>query len=515
MMKESDIRPPEAVHQGDEDALCVPHRHHAYMAGATVERLFPPQTTADVYAVVAALNLLNAVVKLPWGPRVVTYAYIKGMAACTFLWLLRHPVEGVRIYWEQDTCVTYFLVNGTQFSFHYVPLLDKYRRRYNRLPVQVWNGIHLQPVALSLFLPVSPFPEDMVVTPRLRRRLLNFSFFSIRLLLRDTVHISPPYIYQRKCRRPRIKERCSVVLNSQQPCCNSRQDRSLAVLKTALTFHLWTTPQCELCRPRDHWHVVLKRYDGSNYRQLAQYITHRHGAVGMRPESTLVSGRLYYVQRTDHLCTSLRPSRHLQLLAQYNFLKQKRHFCSLCITYRLACHLAQLFPSLRFINVLNYARTTVHHRLYTARGLFSVPPGSKARRLKVWMVVDVYQQLRYFDVNSLPADLLAEYAATPDYTELYQLTHRRGKVGLLAYSRFHLLPPVYSAIHLYGNFAHVLRDDHKIAIYSLVRERFVSGFIFDSIWHDTYREAIMGRINGKVVVIHQFGPTHHSDLPWL
>ncbi len=513
-MIESDIPPPGGGHQGVGDVAFTPERQHAYMAGATVERLFPPQTTDAAYAVVSALNLLNAIVKLPWGPEVVTYSYIKGMAACTFLWLLKHPVEGVDIYWEQESQVTYFLIGHTQFSFHYVPLLEKYRHRYRHLPVQTWSGIHLQPKALSLFLPVSPFPADMEASPRLRWRLLHFTAFSLRFLLREMVHIPPPYAYQRKYRRPRIKENRSMAMSWQYLRHRSRGAEPLATLKTALSFHLWTTPQCELCRPHDNWHVVLMRYNGTNYRQVCRYLTRRSRPVKMRPESTLVRGHLYYIQRADRRWIALRPSRYLLLLAQYSFLKHQHHLYSLCITYRLACYLGKVFPRLRFINVLNYARMAVHHHLYTARSLLSVPPGSKARQLKVWIVVDASQQLRYFDVRSIPGDLLDEYAAMPDYTELYQLTHKQGKVGLFAYSRYQLLPPVYTAIHLHGNFAQVLRDDHKIAIYSISCERFVSGFIFDSIWYDGHRQAILGRTDGKVVVIHQFGVSRQSDRHW-
>ena len=53
-------------------------------AGVVVERLFPPDSARSALCILAALNLLNASVKQPWGARMVTYAYIKGMASCMF-----------------------------------------------------------------------------------------------------------------------------------------------------------------------------------------------------------------------------------------------------------------------------------------------------------------------------------------------------------------------------------------------------------------------------------------------
>ena len=95
----------------------------ALRAAMLVEQTFPPRDQQSVYALAAALNLLNAVIKTKEGRKQVSYGYIKGMVSCTFFWLLKHPVEGVDIYWDNEQQVAYVRVGGLQFSYHYVPLL--------------------------------------------------------------------------------------------------------------------------------------------------------------------------------------------------------------------------------------------------------------------------------------------------------------------------------------------------------------------------------------------------------
>lgn len=62
-------------------------RLQAKKAATVVERYFPPKNVNEAYAIVAALNRLNALVKQPQGSHVVSYGYIKGMVACMFLLL--------------------------------------------------------------------------------------------------------------------------------------------------------------------------------------------------------------------------------------------------------------------------------------------------------------------------------------------------------------------------------------------------------------------------------------------
>ena len=493
----------EAVGSTSAQAL---NEEHALMAGATVESLFPPRNVETTYAVVSALNLLNAIVKRPWGPDIVSYYYIKGMEACTFLWLLKHPMEGVNIYWDKNSRVTYFHILNHQFSFHYVPMLNKYRLRFDGLAVQQWNGIRLQHIALDLFLPYYRRYADAIKVKRskLCRRMLLFSDINLRNILSLTVGISQPYVYQRMQKRKRINTSREMRYKWDRMTRYQNPHEQRACLQAALHFHIWTSKVFDLYRPNDEWHVVMGRYNGNNYRWLRYVLSTGRRAVHTRPAESLVAGRLYYCQRSDRLWTVLTASRHLLLLAQYSFLKHGNKLYSLCLTYGIACHLAAQYPRLRFINVLNYARLTVHHRVYTHKGLLSIPAGSKARSMKVWLLVDRKRELQLFDVTTLPPALLEEYYQTPNYTQQYQIVGCYGKMGLYAYCRFHLLPPIYLNITIRGNYAQVMSHNHKMAVFSLAEERFLSDFIYDSIWYDAARKTIYGRVRRNQMIIHKF-----------
>lgn len=150
-------------------------RHHVFQAGLVVETCFPPATEDDAFRVLTALNLLNAAVKQPGGAELVSYAYIKGMAACLFVHLLLHPLPGVEPYWDADERIAYFRVRGWQVSFHYVLFTPTMRRVVERsqLRPQTWDGLRLQMVAADLFLLANPqaafFPCEQMATvhPRL------------------------------------------------------------------------------------------------------------------------------------------------------------------------------------------------------------------------------------------------------------------------------------------------------------------------------------------------------------
>ena len=68
-------------------------RECALRAAMIVEQTFPPRDPQSVYAMAAALNLLNAVIKTKEGRKLVSYGYIKGMAACMFMRLADQPME--------------------------------------------------------------------------------------------------------------------------------------------------------------------------------------------------------------------------------------------------------------------------------------------------------------------------------------------------------------------------------------------------------------------------------------
>lgn len=474
-------------------------------AARLVEQSFPPRDADSVYALTAALNLLNAEVKKPKGQQKVSYGYIKGMVCCTFFWLLRNPVSGVDIYWDNDIRVAYIRVGGRQFSFHYVPLLAEHRKLMRGLRRQLWDGRRLQPEALQL-MPRGWDDAPLTDTPkgRLARKIRHFGMCSLRHILTDVVGMAVQRPAGADVRRERVSEHKDRLNNWQRLMHNPKLRRRVQALKYALHFHIWTTDYCDLHHRPDTSRMKLVRYTGNNYEQVRQVVMGEDLPMNQRPEQTLRKGRLYYRPRGLFTWRALAPASHLVMLAYYCNLKIDNHVYNLCLTYAIVRYLAQRFPDLRFINILNYNRHKVHGRIYTPTALDRVPPNSKARKLKVWMVVDTMQTLCNYQACQLPVNLLTDYLRTPDYLDTYRVVSHRDKVGLYAYSRFHLLPAVYRHITVHGNYAQVTRDDGKMAVYSLHLERFVTPFAYDDIWYDRQRYAILGRHDGTVDVIHDF-----------
>ena len=487
---------------------------YALKAAAVVEDGFPPQTADDVYRLTAALNLLNAVAKQPFGNLVTSYPYIKGMAACLFLWLLYHPLEHVDIYWNPEAQLTYFRIYGRQFSFHYVPLLSSYQSVMQQRQLQeiLWDGVQRQRIAVKLF------DEAAGCLPRLPRRRqralrqLMTGFGLQQLMDRISSMKQVEQLVQkdellRQTDNSNLRRRNWTTgkgeMNGPMPNISSWKWRSMSL---ALKFNPWRVESFELTRRGDSWKVRVARYDGCNYADVVRTIAGNRPELFPSPDIRLVRGHHYFLRRSNWRWKNLTILRCLLLLAHYNYLTVEGQRYNLCITYALACHLGQQFPKLRFLNVLNYSRMTVHRRLYTYRALLSVPPRSKSRCLKVWMVVDREFLLRDFDLGSLPPLLWRQYASAPDYYQFFQRVEHRGRVGLVAYSRFHLLRTVYADIHVSGHYAQVMNDEGKWAIYSLMKERFESDFIYDRIWYDHERFAVMALVDGQPVVIHEMVP---------
>lgn len=90
--------------------------------------------------------------------------------------------------------------------------------------------------------------------------------------------------------------------------------------------------------------------------------------------------------------------------------------------------------------------------------------------------------------------------------QFFTVTRHRGLCGLYAYSRFHLLPCIYRNITIHGHFARVMNTDKKIAIYALMQERFITDFVYDSIWYDSTNYRLMGRSGSQLSVIHDLAP---------
>jgi hypothetical protein len=164
--------------------------------------------------------------------------------------------------------------------------------------------------------------------------------------------------------------------------------------------------------------------------------------------------------------------------------------------------------------VLNYSRMTVGYRLYTLHALLSVPPRSKARQLKVWMGVDRQRLLADYDTKSVTEHLYQEYCQTADYRRAFSIVRQGRRVGLVAYSRFHLLPPIYRRIKIYGHYAQVTNTHGKMAVYSLLRESFDSDFIYDKVWFDEKSHSVMGRCGDIEIVIQDIFSERRSEWDW-
>lgn len=469
---------------------------YALMAAAVVERSFPPRDQDGVYRVLAALNLLNAAVKTPWGKRLTSYTYIKGMAACLFIRLLYHPVEGVSIFWDSAGQVAYFRVADRQFSFHYVPLLHSYANVMveRGLRCQKWDGARLQEVAASLFL--DAMTERVEVSGDEQQRLIALM---TRFTLRDT--------------RGRVRRLCDAGEMPEYkqprrrvgPKSGKGLPNRLYNLRLALMFNGADRDGYELRRYHDTWRVRVMRYTGRNYMEMVNTLSYDKPKSTCKPEHLLEVGAYYCLRRSNWQWMKVSYNRFLLLRAYYGNIYVKKKTYNLCITYRIARYLSLLFPNLRFVNVLNFTRMSIHRRYYTSRMLAKVPLGSLSRVLKVWMVVDKRRDLRFFDIRKLPEVLFREYEETPDYHDFFRKVFKRGCVGLKAYSRFHLLPAIYDRVEIYGRYARVRNHCGKWAIYSLLREKFVSDFLYDSIWYDHNCYAIFGTINNRIIIIHQMG----------
>jgi len=481
---------------------------YAVSAASVIETLFPPKNQTSVYHIVVSLNLLNAVVKQEKGREVTGYAYIKGMVACLFLWLLYHPMEGVQIYWDEKDQITYFRVNGCQFSFHYVPLLYRFAKEMDKagLKVQQWDGRRLQTVAVELFHDaVGGLPDlDEYTRQALVERMVGFG----RTQLKERVHaIGGVRLDLRKLRKE-CRQRISNAdghLRATQPTdyWSSMKGDKWHCLQLALKFNAQHMGNFELRRYGDTWKAKVAYYTGSNYGSVTESLIGNKPYAFPKPERFLEKGQYYYVRRHDWAWKKMTYGRFLLLKAHYNFLKLGDRYFNLCVTYGIARYLALAYPQLRFINILNYTRFKVRRHIYTYRDLQCVPLRSKARTLKVWMVVDRYHVLRHFDIEDLPATLFAEYEASEDYCSFFQREYGVGGVGLLAYNRFHLLPTVYVRIVIRGHYAWVMNRLRKWAVYSLFKEQFETDFVYDSIWYDSQYFAILGRRNNTVEWIHK------------
>ena len=484
------------------------HERYIWQAAMVVERLFPPRNARETFSVLIALNLLNAAVKLPVGEECVSYSYIKGMAACLFLSLARRPQSGVHVYMNVKEQVTYFRVLGVQISFHHLPLYLEIRKILTRvnLDPQHWDGLRLQEIAMSLYLMGNPQVEriDDERMNAIRYKLLHFRKPRLKTLncQQPNTDICQP-LYSLRCPRIRIPRQWPAPPFESERGKLVYQEHSLLSLYTAIRFNIWKSDRFVLYRRRDHRMYRVIRYDGNNYGEVMRYLTEWNPRLNRRKKSSLKIGRLYHVTPQMRIRV-LGPYQHLQLISQNNYLCCGSEYRNLCVTYGIATFLASRFPSLRFVSVLNCNRIRTRRRRYTLEGLLSLPSRSRAREMKVWLIEDVNQELRSFDISQFPWGLVHEYLLAEDYYRDYEITRCGSLRGIRAFSCHQLLPPMFEQVIIRNQYARVKELGGKWAVYSLGGERFVSGFIYDRIWYDEEIAAVCGSVNGRLVVLYRF-----------
>ena len=521
-------------------------RDYAVLAAVVVEQSFPPANQQDVLRMVTALNLLNAIVKQPEGRQLTSYHYIKGMVACLFVWLLYHPQEEVEIDWDSAGDITYICVRGTQYSFHYVPLVRHYVKLTNRrgLTPQTWDGEQRQLMAVELLHSALDKQMPLVGEEETKGLLIMMRRYNIRKVINrinDLDGVEPivreivpeqvasrqqvEVMREKRQRGVRLIKKLHTFVERHLPHPHSPwikyggwkkqaalwkdrpECRHLYNLTIALKFSGWWEVEMELTRDYDDHCYQVVRYTGDNYQHLVSSLVNGRPLYYIRPERLMHKGWHYFIRRANWRWTHMTYTRYLLMKSHYNYVTIDGVSHNLCITYGLARYLASAYPRLRFINVLNFTRFKVHRRIYSDKDLKRVPLHSKARQLKVWMVADPLLLLGDLDVKSLPKQLVADYVKAPDFKDFFRVEHHNGRVGLLAYGRFHLLPTIYQQIQLYGHYAHVKNDEGKWADYSLLLEEFVTDFIFDKIYYDPCLYVVVGcQGNDKVILHDMFNP---------
>ena len=456
----------------------LPRETDAVKAGIIVQRLFPPADAHEALCVLAGLNLLNASVKQPWGFRVVTYQYIKGMASHLMIHILENHISDVSVYWDSNDRVAYFRTEGVQVSFHYIPVY----RVLNRLLLdsspepQRWEGIELQRMSVALFHLVcgsmaAPF-FDADEEKRVRRVMLSY-----RRPTAGELEVLPEQIV-----RP-PKSDCF------------REDKWLS-LRTALKFRIWGASAFTLWRRRDNKMVSIVRYTGNNYHTLLSLLVAPGDRIHRPSERKLERGKFYWVSPQKRI-RAVPVSRYILRLTQNSYMFTADGYRNLCITYGIARYLSLLHGSLKFVCTMEYNRLLDRHHYYTADDLCRVPLTSELRWLKVWIVVDTAGLLEGFDPAMMPQWLIDDYMRAEDHYDDYQVfTAADGRQGLVGYRRIILLPPIYQSIHVRNFHARVKGDNGLLAVYSLLEERFRSDFVYENVWYDERKGAVVGRVNG-------------------
>lgn len=478
------------------------NEEYAIQAGVMVERLFPPTNTREAFQLLASLNLLNAVVKRQWGRRLVTYEYIKGMAAHTLLRLLVHPIDDVATYWDATERIAYFTVMGVQLSFHYIPLSAALLGRLSEtcLQRQVWTGMQLQKIAVEVFSLALGGHVSYTADEE----------FYVRYIM---LHCHAPaeggdYL---ECQARPPKQ------HPPTPPAPPPEDWPTA-LDTALHFRIWEQSVFTLWRRKDQRKTGVVRYDGKNHAVLMDFLLGKESRIYRRSKGSLQKGKLYYVSPQKKVQT-VNLSNYIQLVTRNSYLVTTHGYHNLCITYGIARYLGFLHPTLKFVCTLNYNHLREQRIYYTYHELVKVPIPSQARMLKVWIVVDTGGLLDDFDSTTLPQSLIDDYVDTEDYYQEFEVVcDSHGRKGLVAYRRHQILQTIYRKIVLKNYHAQVQGRNGLWAIFSLCDEQFRTGFKYEKIWYDQLNAKIMGLLtDGHEEVIYSFrllprGCTYQQDV---
>lgn len=441
------------------------------------------------------LNLLNAFVKLPEGPEVVSYAFIKGYAGKLFQHITTHGerYEHIAVFYDSKGDIAYFRIAGIQVSFHHIIFEDGFRSHYllTTHRAQQWDGLRLQSIAEELF--------DLVCSD-----LIEHEAAEIPEEIREKFFCLP----ERQPIAPRVFR--PTKSRARWPDVRG-WSFGVQTLQHALRFNVWHCHRFTLYRREGNKRTRVIRFDGRNAKPLNAYLREHAPWIAARHAGTLMVGRHYHVSPQLHVRV-VTPSMYHRLLAQNHYRLRGGVCRNLCITYGIALYLAERFPNLRFINTLNCNRERVRTVFYNHARLLRVPPDSPRRKLKIWLPIDKQWQLRRFCAKELPTHLIEEYLAAPEDVPDFRIVRTEEGVGLKAYERFHLLPCVFTKIRLHHNFAYVERPDGKHAVYALREETFRTDFIFDSFHYDSTHFTGFGSVNGKDTVLFRLHP-EKTPLP--
>ena len=245
----------------------------------------------------------------------------------------------------------------------------------------------------------------------------------------------------------------------------------------ALTFNAWRNNEFMLYRRRDNLTLRMIRYTGNNYTEFRRFFKKNYKKVKVRKKRTFAKGKLYHVTPQNEI-HAVSPAVYAKLLVHYQYVLQEGGFCSLAMPYGIALYLADRYPDLRFINLLNYHyhEGPILRYLYSKHRMLALTPHAPARRLKVWIPYDCHHLLFDLEPDDIPEELVQEYAATEDYYREYEIIWHGNLCGILAYRQRMILPVRYQQIIVRHYTAHVQNTEGLWAFFSLEGEHFVTPF---------------------------------------